>query len=246
LAALAVATVLVVIIAALPASLVTRLLPPEVSATDLSGSVWHGSAGKLQVEGRDYGAIEWHLHPGALLDLRLAADVHWVKVGFVLDAAVTADRQGFAARDLHGAGSLDDLRDFGLAPGWRGNIQVAFREVKSSYTRFSSLVGDVKVAGVASPQVAGGADLGGYDLTFAPDAVDAQGNVTASLADTGGPLEVRAQIRYSPADRRGLLSGTLRERPGAPPELHSQLDGLAQMRPRDASGRIPADLEFRF
>jgi hypothetical protein len=232
-------------VAALPASLLARFLPPGVAAGDFSGTLWHGSAGKLRVDGRDWGALEWRLHPGALLALQLAADVHWVKVSFVLDAAITADRKGFAARGVHGGGSLGDLGDLGVAPGWRGAVGVAFPEVTSDYTRLSSLVGDLKVMGVGSPQVAGGADLGGYDLGFAPGAIDAQGNVSASLADTGGPIEVRAQVRYSPADRRGLLSGTLRERAGIPAALRDQLNSLAQLKPRDAEGRIPAELEFR-
>jgi type II secretion system (T2SS) protein N len=225
---------------------VVRFLPRGITAADLSGTLWHGSAGRLGVYGRDAGAIEWHLHPAALLRLALAADVHWVKVGFVIDAAVTADRQSFTARDLHGAGSLGDLRDFGLAPGWRGGAEIAFSELKSDYVRLSSVTGDIKINGVASPQVAGGAELGSYVLVLRSDAIDAQGNISAQLADTGGPLEVQAQIHYSPAERSGILAGTLRERAGAPPELRTQLDNLAQLKPRDAQGRIPAELEFRF
>jgi hypothetical protein len=36
----------------------------------------------------------------------------------------------------------------------------------------------------------------------------------------------------------------LQERPGAPPALLSDLEGVAQLRGRDAQGRIPVDLEF--
>src|SRR5579864_7424352 len=87
------AAMLAVIIAAMPASIVTHFLPPAAHAEDFSGTLWHGSAGKIRFNARDAGALEWRLHPAALLGMTLAADLHWVKVGFVLDAAVKIDRQ---------------------------------------------------------------------------------------------------------------------------------------------------------
>jgi hypothetical protein len=232
--------VAVVIITALPASVAARFLPSGVAASDFSGSVWHGSAGRLVVAGRDAGALEWRVHPLALLGLTVAADLHWVKVSFVLDASVQVQRKGFSAHDLHGGGPIADLRDLGLAPGWQGTATIDLSELKSDYASISAAVGDVKVSGITSTQIAAGANLGSYDLSLAPGAIEPSGNINARLVDTGGPLEVEASIQYSPAQRTGLLSGTLRERPGAPAQLRSQLE------PRDAQGRIPAELEFRF
>ena len=80
------AAVLAVIVATLPASVVAHFLPASIHAEDFSGSIWHGSAGKISVMARDAGALEWRLHPAALLGMAVAADLHWVKVGFVLDA----------------------------------------------------------------------------------------------------------------------------------------------------------------
>jgi hypothetical protein len=56
--------VLSVAIIGVPASLITRFLPPFISAQDFSGSLWHGSAGRIAVNGRDAGAVEWRLHLG--------------------------------------------------------------------------------------------------------------------------------------------------------------------------------------
>ena len=75
-------------------------------------------------------------------------------------------------------------------------------------------------------------------------AVGADGSVTAQLTDTGGPLDLKAVIRYSATERTGLLTGTLKERPDAPAALVSQLEDLVQLRGRDPQGRIPVDLEF--
>src|ERR1700744_6341045 len=54
----------------LPASLAARFLPAQVHADDFSGSLLHGAAGKLSVNARDAGALEWQGGPFALLRFR--------------------------------------------------------------------------------------------------------------------------------------------------------------------------------
>jgi hypothetical protein len=238
------AVVLAVTVAALPASFVTHFLPATIRAEDFSGSFWHGSAGKISVNSRDAGALEWRLHPGDLFGMAVAADLHWVKVGFVVDAAVKIDRRGFTAQGVKGGGPIQDLQDLGVAAGWRGIAQINFAELKGDVAKPVSAVGDLKVSNLTSAQVAQGADLGSYDLAFPEGAVGAHGTVAAQLTDTGGPLDLQAVIRYSPTEHTGLLTGTVKERPDAPAALRSQLENLSQLRPRDPQGRIPVDLEF--
>jgi hypothetical protein len=243
------AAALAVIIAALPASVVAHFLPPSIHAEDFSGSIWHGSAGKISVDARDAGALEWRLHPAALLGLTVTADLRWVKVGFVLDASATIRRQGFVAHAVKGGGPIEDLHDLGVAAGWRGVAEVNFSELTGDFTQPLSAVGDLHVANLRSEQIAQGADLGSYALRMGEAAAGlaapaGDGAVTAQLVDTGGPLEVQTVIQYSPVERTGTLSGTLRERPDAPTALRNQLDNLSQLRGRDPQGRIPVDLEF--
>jgi hypothetical protein len=239
-----VAAVLGVVIAALPASIVAHFLPPSVQAEDFSGSLWHGSAGRIDVNGRPVGAVEWRLHPASLLGLAVAADLHWVKVGFVIDAAVTLDRRGFSAQDVKGGGPIEDLQDLGVAPGWHGSAAIDLRSLKGDFTKPLAASGEIQVSNLASAQFADGADLGGYSLRFPQDAVGHDGNVSAELRDTGGPVDLQAVIHYSAAERTAILSGSLRERPDAPAALRSQIDNLAQMHVRDKQGRIPVDFEF--
>lgn len=239
------AAVLAVIVASLPASIVARFLPPAIRAEDFSGSIWHGSAGKISVAAHDAGALEWRLHPAALLGMKVSADLHWVKVGFVIDAAVKIDRLGLTARDVKGGGPIEDLDDFGVAPGWRGAASIDFNGLKSDWVRPLAAVGDIRVSNLASSQIAQGADLGGYDLRLAEGAIGADGSVSAQLTDTGGgPLDAKAVIRLSTTEHTGMLSGTLKERPDAPAALRSDLEGVVQLRGRDPQGRIPVDLEF--
>jgi hypothetical protein len=238
--------ILAVIVAALPASIITHFLPPWIHAEDFSGSVWHGSAGKIRVDARDAGALEWTLHPASLLTLAVGADLHWVKVGFVVDAAVNIEGRGVTAHAVKGGGPIEDLRDFGVEPGWRGTAQINFSLIKSDFAKPLAAVGDVHVSNLTSAQIADGTDLGGYDLHLAEGAISTDGIVTAQLMDTGGPLDIHAVIRYTANDRTGTLTGTLKERPDAPAALLSQLGSLSQLRARDSQGRIPLDFELRF
>jgi Type II secretion system (T2SS), protein N len=242
--------VLVVVIAVLPASLANKFLPLAVRAEDFSGTLWHGSAGRISVAGRDAGALEWHLHPLALFKLRLDADLHWVKGSFVLDGAADVSRSDFQASDLRGGGPIADLSTFGLVPGWQGLAEIRIRNIAADLAGPSpslrSAVGEIDVANVSSPQVAAGSDIGSYALTFDNASLSANGEARAALVDKGGPLSLDASLTLTPQSRTGMLSGTVKERADASPALRKELDNVAQLRARDAQGRIPIDLEFTF
>ena len=249
-ALIAVLAALAVIIVVLPASLAARFLPPGLHAEDFSGTVWHGSAGHITASGRDAGALEWRLHPSALLQLRLVADLHWVKGGFVLDTSADIGRSDILASDARGGVPIADLKEFGVASGWRGLATVRIRKLAVELSATGAVpraaVGEIDVADASSPQIAGGADLGSYALTFDVPALSSDKDASATLADTGGPLFLNASLTLALKTRTGLLSGTLKERDDAPVALRRELDNIAKVRPRDAQGRIPIELEFTF
>jgi hypothetical protein len=230
----------------LPASLAARFLPAQVHAEDFSGSLLHGAAGKLSINLRDAGAIEWQVHPLGLLRLALLVDVHWVKGGFVLDGTAELGAHSIVAHDIRGGGPIDSLSDLGFAAGWRGTAALNFTEIKSDFHLLESAVGKIEVSDIGSAALVQGADLGNYVLQLAPGGIARDGTLTATVNDNGGPVEAQARISFSPTARTGLLTGTLKERPEASPALRDQLNNLAQMRPRDPTGRFPVDLEFTF
>jgi hypothetical protein len=241
---------LAVAVSALPASSIARFLPTEVHAEDFSGSVWHGSAGRITLNAQDLGSVEWHLHPEALLRLRVAADLRWVRGGFVLDGAVSLDRNGLIASDVRGGGPIEDLRGMGLPAGWRGNAQIRIKELRAAVSgaaaSLQGAVGEIVVSDLSATQVAEGANLGGYSLQFADPVLSPDSDATGRVADTGGPLSVDAEIRVSPKQRSAMLSGTLQERADAPQALRTQVDELSRLHARDARGRLPVDFEFTF
>jgi len=232
----------VVVAIALPASLVSRFLPPPIQAEDFSGSIWHGSAARITIDSRPAGALEWRLHPLPLLAMTVNADLRWVKGSTVIDGNVTLDTHGFAAQGVRGGGPIEDL-DIGVASGWHGNTTLDLREIKGSFDAIASASGTIDVSALASTGIAAGTDLGSYQVTLGTGAVNT-GGITATFKDTGGPLEAQGELRYTTVSHTGLLSGTLKERPEAGQALRAELNNLTQLRPRDASGRIPIDLEF--
>jgi len=256
LALIGVLAVIVVVVCVLPASMITRFLPPSVQAEDFSGSVWHGSAGRITVNGRPGGALEWEVHPLALLRTHLVVDLHWVKGGFVLDGSADCTRARLAASGVTGGGPVQDLQDFGLAAGWGGTAGVRITDLTADLSGAGALLtsatGDITVSDVSSQQFASGANLGGYDLRFNaarerdPTPASGGADLSAALNDTGGPLAVNATLQLSMKTRSGIFSGTVKERQDMPPALRSQLDNLAQLHARDAQGRLPVDLEFTF
>jgi Type II secretion system (T2SS), protein N len=233
-------------VSVLPSSMMGHFLPAQVRADDFSGSFLHGAAGKLSVNGRDAGAIEWRVHPLALLRLAAVADIHWVKVAFVADGTVELGARSIVAHDVKGGGPIEDLADMGVAPGWKGSVALTVAELKSDFHKLESAQGQIEVANLSAANIAQGSDLGGYMLSLPQGAIAADGTITASVRDTGGPVEAQAEIRFTPATRTGMLSGTLKERPEASPALREQLSTLSQIRPRDANGRFPVELEFTF
>jgi Type II secretion system (T2SS), protein N len=249
-AVIVVLAVAAVLVSALPASWVTRLLPPSVRAEDFSGTLWHGSAGHVTVNSRDAGALEWRLHPLALFTLHLAADLHWVKGSFVLDGGLDADRGDLSLSNFQGGGPIGDLRDLGVAPGWAGSATVRLQQLSAELhpgrAALKSATGEISVSDLTLPQLAQGANLGGYVLKFSNPAITPDTDAAATLTDTGGPLSVDAAIQLSLKNRTGLFSGAVKERPDTPPALRSELANLAQLHARDAQGRIPVDLEFTF
>jgi hypothetical protein len=230
----------------LPASLAARFLPAQVHAEDFSGSLLHGAAGKIGINARDAGAVAWQVHPLSLLRLAIVADVRWVKVGFLIDGTAEIRPGGFAAHDIQGGGPLQDLQSLGFADGWKGTATLTFTTIKGTFRQLEAAVGKIEVADISSSGAAAGSDLGSYVLQLGPGGVGSDGSLSATLNDNGGPLEAQAQIRFSPATRTGLLSGTLKERPEASPALRNQLANLSQLHPRDSYGRFPVELEFTF
>ena len=237
---------LAVLIIALPASLAGWLLPARIHATDFSGSIWHGATQKIIVNGTACGAAEWQLHPLQLLRLRVGIDVHWVKGDFALSASGRLGLHSIEANSISGGGALEELRSMTGFAGWHGTVAVAIDHFSAEFNQPNAIHGDINVADLRAASIGDEVNLGAYTLHFDEPVDDAHGVIEGRIRDTAGPLEVHAELTLTPRDHTSTLSGTARERASAPPALRTALENLAQLRPRDAQGRIPLEIEFSF
>lgn len=230
-----------VLLAKLPAAVIKHFIPPFVQLGDLSGTIWHGVAGRIAIGGSSAGAVEWRLHPLDLIRGTADVDAHWVDHRISLRANARISPGGLSADAIRGTVPITDLAAFGVAPGWRGTAHLDLSHLQTDYTRIESIEGSLRLSQLSSSLIAGGAPLGDYLLRF-----DGGAAMRARVRDTGGPLRLRATATIDSSTGRGTISGTLRARAGAAPALASVVDQMAQLRGRDATGAVPVDLEFTY
>ena len=233
------------VVYALPASIAMRFLPSELQATDPSGTLWHGSFAAVSLRGHAVGAVEWNIHPLPLFAGRLSAQLRWIKGGFAVNGELEARGGHVFIHDVTGGGAIDDLADLGLSRGWSGTAQVAIAALRIEDQKITSADGTVTLAALKSPKF-GDADIGGYELVLSPESVQPDGTAIAQVRDLGGPLQLSGSLSIVPQQSLLTFSGALKEREGLPPALHQELENLAQMRGRDAQGRVPLEIEFAF
>jgi hypothetical protein len=233
---------LVVLVLYLPAHWFASRLPPQVSCTELGGSVWHGECLGLTVQGGKFGDATWNLSPLKALTGRLSGDVD-VRGGLLL-ARANLDM------GLDGAGEITALSaQFPLDPGFVRQFPRDQRGLVVA--QFDRLVLD---AGAAPRQLRGNVELrdfrqtsprplalGSYRLTF-DGGVQANGVSVGKLIDIGGPFAVDGNVTFTPPNNyviQGFISGRTAEAEGIVREITYGV-------PPDASGRNQFQFENSF
>ena len=235
-----------VVIVALPATIVRRFVPPTVRLDELSGTLWHGTAQRIVLDGRAVGAVEWRLQPLGLLRGQAELELRWVDRSLTSVATVDLAPTRLVAHAVRGDGRIEDLASFGVAPGWRGEARWDLETIAVTGGRLAALRGTIAVAQLASAAVAGGADLGAYRARIGAAGDDPGSVLHATIEDAGGPLRLNAHLSANLLARHGLVSGTIAARPDAAPAVAAAVQQLAAMRGRDAAGNVPVSLDFNF
>lgn len=220
-------------LATLPAATAYHWLAPgPLRLSGLSGTAWSGGAALGSVPGLAFREARWSLEPAALLLGRLEADFEaQLADGFVSTRAIARPGR-VVLEDVQASTNISTLR--GLLP-FAGD---AAARLSARFDRFVivdgwpvNAVGTLRIGELAVPPftgLGGGSpgliDIGSFVLEFS-DTDDA--GLMATVADTGGPLEVtEAQLSLGP-DRRYLLRGLARPRASASSELVQGLEFLA-------------------
>ena len=217
----------------LPARVLTALLPTDVVCDSPGGTVWSGSCAALRAGTLVIAGLSWQLHPGALLHLQLAADL----------TSEDPHGQAQARLGLDGAVQITALAatlalpaGLALVPaGTSGNMHLAIDSARLEGGHLVAVQGRIALQQlhIASPA----ADLGGFELQFAPPDPNAgivgQPGIVGQLRDLDGPLSVIGVLQLS---RTGSydLEGSVAPKPDAGADLTQVLQLLG---PPDAQGR---------
>ena len=230
---------LVFLVARVPATVLTRWLPPGVAVAGLGGTIWSGHASSLSLQGRDLGTASWSCRPWPLLALEWACRVGLSPAGGQLEAALSGklDSDEIEARDLTGKLPIAFLEGIVTPKGWTGRLELAVASARIVGGMPQDADGKFYVRTLKAPGP-GGALLGDFELTIGEGAVGT-GTLTGRLNDLGGPLRVRGTIELK-RDRSYFVSGEVAPGPGAGPSI---FDTLGFLGPPDSSGRRSFSVE---
>jgi general secretion pathway protein N len=168
----------------------TRLGPLQLQ--DVSGTIWNGRAGSAVAHGQPLGALDWKIHPRALLGARLDLDLGLQ--GSAFEGRTFASLSGNTVR-LRDAVLFMDAQH--LQPAidipalqLRGRVEIRLVEAElvagfPRQLRGEAYWRDAAVAGAAE------ALLGTLSASFHT----ADGAVIGTLQDEGGPLSLDGQFR---------------------------------------------------
>jgi hypothetical protein len=234
---------LLVIVANVPASLVGRWLPTGLTVGTLSGTVWHGEAQSMRAAGIDVERLTWRLQPLALIGGRISAHVDVVNRTDRAAADITIGRGGrVAARALDADFDAAAIAGRALPAGWAGPIRVRLDDIVIERGWITAISGTAESGSLTGPSNVQ-PYLGSYHLEFGRDATTNPNELLGHFHDLGGPIEISGTIRLS-RDRRAVLSGWVRARPGAAPEVRSDIE--SKLLQSDPQGRRLFSVENNF
>lgn len=240
---LGLAAFLLALLIVLPARWVAAALPESVQCARWSGSVWRGQCNELALRDGEtvvmrLSLLQWRLKPAALLRLRLHAGFHSVwPQGETSGEVMLASSGAIQVRGMDGRSELD-RRFFGALPeGWHGHVDIRDFDLDWHDGIIGRLGGELNVTNLVDAR---GTALGSYRLAFTASDTPP---FTGQLTDTGGPMEVAAELQLT-ADQSWMLDGRMRVRDAANTRLNRTLDLLSSP---DASGwrRLSAAGQFR-
>ena len=207
---LAAVFLLLLLLSQIPARLLTWVLPPSVTLTGLTGTLWSGDAarGWVIVEGKPLllGRVSWQIQPWrALWSTPVMLQSEWsnqqlqtrVGLGLTGDWLLTDTRLQFDTRMLG--------QFFPLYLG--GTVSGQFATLEFSKNHVARAQGVIKVQDAVWTARSGNIPLGTYRLTVSPLS-DAAGAISAALLTEQGALQLEGDVTVSPQSYEVALRAT--------------------------------------
>lgn len=188
----------VFLVAMVPAGFVARFLPPpnqDFGIYDVSGTIWSGRAGMIEVGGYRFESIEFNLSPVALLIGRLGID--WSSEGPSIfgsgEVGYSLLSQAVSVSDTEARLPVADLAKFFKFPGVKpdGALNIALEDFSMADKGIEDLEGVVTWQNaLLAPDV----PIGDLEAVLAMEGE----NATVKIQDKGGPLSAEGQLSIKP------------------------------------------------
>lgn len=228
------AAFVVFVVLRVPASVAVELVServPELSASGLHGTIWHGGARRVSYREGLIEDFRWRFRPTRLLALELGYRLEGaLSSGFLESTATLTTTGALRLTDLR---MQSNIRELGAFAGRSyipvdGQISLRFDHLALS-DRITSASGNVDVSDAAMRD--GGTQLGSYRAKIS----EQEGTLRADVSDSAGPLEVSGFATVDPGGRYEVSVDIVPKR--SEPELESLL-GLVSRRTADGNYRI--------
>lgn len=195
--------------------------PPGVGLSELSGTLWSGSARDAEAAGLYLTNLKWRMRPLHLLTGKLAFKFEATPTGGFID--------GDAALSFGGDVHLTDLRGsvplvlLEQATGFRGLRGMANADLERLHLSDGIPIaaeGILEVASLIMPLVAR-EPIGGYKAEFSTQ----EEGIVASVEDTDGVIDIAGRLVLG-ADRSYQFIGQLAPKPQTPASVRQQMQFL--------------------
>jgi hypothetical protein len=214
----------------LPAQWLMGVLPANVRCDDAAGTVWAGQCQQLTAMGVVLQQVSWQLAPAELLHARLGGSLRIDDPRLQAQTAWSLGRAGDAQFSALSAQlALPNPLLPAVPAGWSGQLQLQIDRAHYRQPRIVELLGRAQLTGLRQQQPA--ADLGGYELSFAPGAVNGD-VVNGTVRDLGGPVALTGALQLRPPNAYEF-EGKVAATATASEELRQLVE---QLGPADAQG----------
>ena len=195
--------------------------PADVHLSGISGSVWNGTAIEAMAAGAYIQDISWHLKPASVFAGQLAFQTSSKPASGRLNADVAVSLNGsLTLSNVSGNIPLDLVHPALQQNGISGDVSLNFDEIVIRNGLPVIVTGNVSVSNFFAPDLSA-AQLGDYKADFQVT----DGNITATIDDLSGVLDVSGTITLSP-QRNYQVIGEVAARPDAPSSIKQQLQYL--------------------
>lgn len=195
--------------------------PPGVAVSNISGTVWNGTAGEATINQLYLHELQWSFRPSSLFSGGLGFHLEAKPTSGFVDATVIA---GFGntveIHDLTASLPLEVLGPAIQISGIRGSASLKFERLEIVEQTLVHAAGTLTVANVSVPLV-GREQLGGYRAEFATQS----DSVNASVEDTDDVVDLAATLTIRP-DRSYDLEGLVVATPATPNSIREQMELL--------------------